>query len=442
MRRPPMLRIGLAFGLVLATSTVASANPDAVLGLSGTSASITPGSALAPIAIVEGPGIKVGEGTVVHPILGLESAIISNAFYEESDPKPVGVTRVVARVAVGSLSPQRLQNPDGTEGTNGGTMDYRAALQLSYDLYMSSQETLQEQGGLGVGGLIRGTVFPKRTWSFLYLDNFERVLRATNFESTQRTNRDINRLHLGLRYAPEGRTVQALVHYANLIDFFEDDDQRFANRLHNTFGLTVSWRFRPMTVFWGEVTQGVHGGFGDESRKVNSYPLRATLGVQTLLSLKTALIGRIGYANGFYADGPSFSAVLGGLQLGYRYSPNGRIALMYEYGHQDSINANFYRDHAVQLDIEQRVERSIYLTVRPELRFRKYQGVNTIVAGPDTRSDVIFAATANARYMFRDSLGGLLEYRAAIVDTDYMSALGDDPSFVRHEVILGVRAAL
>src|SRR5690606_28055044 len=119
----------------------------------------------------------------------------SNSFYEESSPVPAGILRLVGRAAAGSLSPERLQPTDGSEPTNVGSMEYRAALQLSYDFYMSGNDNLRAQGGLGVGALLRGTVRPQGTWSFLYLDSFERVLRATNYESQQRTNRDINRLH-------------------------------------------------------------------------------------------------------------------------------------------------------------------------------------------------------------------------------------------------------
>ena len=68
--------------------------------------------------------------------------------------------------------------------------------------------------------------------------------------------------------------------------------------------------------------------------------------------------------------------------------------------------------------------------------------MNAVVAGPDTRDDVAAAATVSARYNWRDWLGGIVEYRLALVETDFMSALGDDPSFVRHEVVAGVRAAL
>lgn len=436
-----MRRLALALLLNAGIAGVSSADSDDILGLSGTSTSTQSGSSLAPVGVVEGPGIKVGEGTVIHPIVGVETGFISNPFYTEDDPTPTGIMRLVARFATASLSPQRLQNPDGSEPVTVGAMEYRAQLQLSYDLYLSGNDNLQAQGGLGVGALLRGTVFPKGTLSFLYLESFERILRATNFESTNRTNRDVNRINLGVRYAPKGRSLEGLLQFSNVIDFFEDPDQRFANRMQNSFGLTVSWRLRPVTVLFADVTQGIFTGLGSSSTKVDSYPLAAAAGVQTLLSLNTSVVGRIGYTNGFYSAGPSYSRVLGGLQLGWRYSPLGRITAMYEYANFDSINANFFRDHTVLVELEQRVVPLLF-SLRPELRFRKYEGVNAVVAGPDTRDDVILALTAGARYYFRNSIAAVVDYRFSSVQTDYMSALGDDPSFVRHEVVAGVRAAL
>jgi hypothetical protein len=58
--------------------------------------------------VVEGPGIKVGEGTVLHPVLGVESGVISNVFYEDADPTFAGLLRVIAEFGIGSLPDQRL----------------------------------------------------------------------------------------------------------------------------------------------------------------------------------------------------------------------------------------------------------------------------------------------------------------------------------------------
>ena len=418
-------------------------SPDNVPGLTDTSSQIVQGGILAPISVVEGAGIKVGEGTVLHPIIGLETGFVSNVFFEENSPRAAGIMRLVAQIGTASLSQQRLTpaNEGAATEQNVGSLQYRAELRASYDFYLSGSDTLSAQNGLGLGALFRGTVLPQNTWSFLYLEQFERIIRATNFESTERTNRDINRLALGLQFAPRGRSVKGVLRFENVIDYFEDENQQFANRVQNTVGLTVSWRFRPLTVFFADLAQGYFTGLGSDSRKVDSYPLTASVGTQTLLTLKSTLAARVGYQNGFYSTGQNFSAVMGGVQFGYRYTPTGRFTAMYEYGHQDSINANFFRDHTFRIGLEQQFA-PFLLQVGPEARIRAYRGVMTLVPGPDTRNDLILAAIANLRYNFRDSFAALLEYRFSSVETDYVTGFGDDPSFVRHEILAAVRAAL
>jgi hypothetical protein len=449
------MRLGFSFlflAMLSTTSTALADDPDGVPGISNTGA-VFSGGTLAPVSVVEGRGWKVGEGTVLRPVVGIETGVVSNVFFEDTNESPTsaGMLRLIAQMGAGSLSPQRLQRVGEGDGLpegqrNLGAMQYRADLRLSYDLFLSGNDFVQQQGGLGVNALLRGHVLPGRPLSFLYLDNFQRLVRPTNFESVDQVTRDINRLQLGLQYAPQGRSIHGLLRYENVIDYFEDDDQQFANRLQHSAGLTVNWRFRPMTVFFVDFTQGVYGGLGADSQKVDSYPLTATTGVQTLLTLRTSLVARTGYTRGFYAQGPDFSAAVAGVQLGYRYSPRGRVTLMYDYNHQDSINANFFRDHRIGVNIEQQMVPVVF-HVRPELRFRQYRGVTAFIPGSaDTRDDVILAAAIGGRYIFRDWFAAVVEYRFSSVQTDfeYMAEPGvlDNPTFVRHEVVAGVRAAL
>lgn len=448
-----MMRLALVVGFggiagVAASAYADSAYPDNVPGISATAPGISPEGVLAPISVVEGPGIKIGEGTVIHPIIGLETGFVSNVFYEASSevPQGAGITRLVAQVGVGTLSPQRLTAAAPDADTSGsqsvGAFEYRADLRASYDFYLSGNSNIRAQDGLGIGALLRGAVFPKRTWSFLFLNDFQRLIRPTNFESTINTNRDINRLQLGLSFAPVGRSMMGLLHYENTIDVFETDSQQFADRMQNSVGLTWSWRFRPVTVLFADVTQGFYGGFGNASSKITSYPLLAVAGVQTLLSLNTTLVGRVGYTNGFYSTGPSYSTVVGGLQLGYRYAHTGRVSLLYDYTHQDSINANFYRDHTVRLMLEQQFVPFI-MTIQPEARLRRYDGVNTVISNSAaTRDDVILSLAVGLRYNFRDTIAAVAEYRLISDKTDYMTPDGDDPSYLRHELVAGIRAAL
>lgn len=422
--------------------------PDRVPGLDETSVGIIPSGIGAPYGVVEGDGVKISEGTSLYPTFGLETGIVSNVFFEDTSTTSAGLMRLMAGIGTGSLSAARLAPRSG--GTrNLGSVQHRAELRLSYDLWLSGSDYLNEQNGLGVEALARGVFGPQRTWSFLYLENFQRVIRAANFESPVQVNRDVNRLSLGLQFAPQGRAMRALLSYTNTLDVFEDSDQQFANRMQNTFALTGAWRFRPFTVFFANASQGVYLGIGDATglanAKSDSFPLTLTTGIQTLLTLKTSVVGRIGYTNGFYSDGPSYSTVTGDLELGYRYSPIGRVTALYQYRHEDSINANFYRDHRLKLALAQQFV-PFALDVVPEVMFRRYEGVATLIPTyPDTRDDVIFVVTAAMRYYFRNSLAAVLQYRFSTDQTDYMYSTGsvtDDPSFTRHELILGVRAAL
>lgn len=425
-------------------------DPDRIPGLDETNVGVIPFGITAPIGVVEGDGIKVGEGTVLYPLLGIDTGFVSNVFYEDGDEgtNGAGLVRVIGQIGTGSLSPARLR-PRSAGELNPGSFQYRANLRLSYDFYLSGNDFVSDQHGLGIAAQFRGVVRPQSTWSFMFLDNFERLIRSTNFESDEMINRDINRLSLGLQYAPAGRSLRGLLHYDNVIDFFESGDHRFANRMQNTIGLTAAWRLRPVTVLFADLTQGFFWGLGDATvyanRKVDSYPLTASAGIQTLLSLKTTLVARAGYTNGFYSAGPSYSAVMGGVDLGYRYSPMGRVTGQYQYAHQDSINANYYRDHAIIFRVDQQFA-PFSLSVAPELRLRHYEGIMTLIpTAPDTRDDLILSVAAAARYNFRNSFAAVLQYRLTAVQTDYRytaDGTTDDPSFARHEVIAGVRAAL
>ncbi len=405
-------------------------------------ASFNPEDATAPVSGVEGPGIKIGEGTVLHPVLGLETGYLSNVFYEDGAPTGAGMLRLLAQIGTASLSPERLVSPGGGE-ENEGSLQYRASVRASYDFLLSGNDAVAATGGLGLGALFKGIANPQGRWSFGFDEDFNRLIRAANFESDTNTNRDINNLRLTLQYHPDDSTLGGYLYYANMIDVFERNTQSFADRLENTLGLHPTWKVLPQTTIYGDFSIGFNSGIGSDSQKVNSYPLRLEGGIATLLNIATTLNLHAGYANGFYSSGPNYSSPVVGAALGYRYSPLGRVLLTYDYLHEDSINANFYRDHVIRLWWQQ-VVAPFSIMVQPEVHFREYQGI-TAVQGPATRNDTIFSIIAGVHYNFRNSFAATLDYRFTDVDTNYMYMVGnatDNPGYVRHEVLLGVRWAL
>lgn len=437
-----MNRLMLVAGVV-ALSGVAYAN-----GNDGTTPldPLDPIRVVSPLTIVQGDGIKVGEGTSIYPQVGLETGFVSNVFYESSNPIAAGILRLILEAGAGSLSPQRRRAPmdvEAAEGANEGSFAYTADLYATWDQYLSSNGKVTDQGGLGFGAYLRGIVNPGRPISFQVTESFDRALRPANFESTTNANRDLNWLSLQLGINPSGRSIGGSLTYANNIDRFEDSTNQFADRMHHLISARVNYKFLPLSLAYLDVSQGIFTGLGSASTKTNSYPLTATLGVNTALTVKTSVLARVGYTQGFYSSGPSFQTVVGGVYLDHRYSPMGVIRAMYSYDHQDSLNANFYRDHVLQAWFEQQVN-PFAIYVSPVLRLRRYEGLNPPLMGPLVRDDVIFATSVGMRYQFRNWITATAEYRLVLDDTNYRYTGGaamTDPSYVRHEVFAGVRVA-
>jgi opacity protein-like surface antigen len=406
-------------------------------------------------SLVEGPGVKIGEGTVLHPSFGAETGAISNMFYTDTNTSAAGVFRVLFEGSIGSLSVQRRATSSAEAAANEeeqaaakasqGDLEYRAQLNLGYSEFISTNTNVRQQRDLSIGARFKGVAFPQRTWRFGFEDFFQRITRPTNFESAANVNRDINDLRLALQYEPAGRSISGSVSYTNTLDIFEASTQSFASRFLNNFNAHANWQFLPVTKFFADVQLGFFSGLSSDTQKVSSVPLRATVGIQTAITTSTTVSLTGGYGQGFYSSGPDFLTYLIDANVGYRYSPMGRLSLSYTHTAQDSINASFFTDHAFRVGVQQDFV-PFALTASAEAKLRTYEGIfRNVPSSTTTRSDVIFAVTAGAHYNFRDWLAATLNYDFATVQTDftYMTdGLRLNPSFTRHQLLLGIRAAL
>ena len=146
------VRVGLLV-CALHASSAAQSVPSADLSIN----SFNPDNATAPIDMVEGRGVKIGEGTTLHPVLGMETGVVSNVFYEETNTNAAGVLRLMGQVGVGSLTGLRLVptevDPKEESGPK-GSFEYRAELRLAYDFLLSGNDAVQGTGGLGVGATL------------------------------------------------------------------------------------------------------------------------------------------------------------------------------------------------------------------------------------------------------------------------------------------------
>lgn len=410
------------------------------------------------IEAVEGPGYPVGEGTVIHPVVGAEAGFTDNVFsaYSNSQRHGAGLLRLVAEAVIASKKVEPASADALTVAEEAAqesaepasqSMQFRGGGRLEYNEYLSTDDIVRSQRNLAAdlnGNLV---IAPEGTFSFAAKEHFVRNTRPTNFYSREATNRIANTLSLGLTYQPGGRTMKGGLRWANQIDYFEDSDQQFGNRMINALHADYEWMLFPYTKLYADASYSFIGSIGSDAAisvtKRSAQPIRGGVGVATAITELFTVKAHLGWAYASYAGGTGYNSPLFGTELGYRYSPVGRIVGEYKWTHEDSLNGDYYRDHMLGLRIDQQIRRVVG-TLGGEARLRYYDGIHMDI-GPPTRDDVIFAVSAKATYVFKDWLAAVADWRTEIDATDYRSTFGGDsidPSYVRTEITAGVRAAL
>lgn len=402
---------------------------------------------------VEGAGYPVGEGTVIHPGVGAEVGFTDNVFYQDDDNTPAGLFRLIASFSLASkeIEPEEV-DPLLIEGEDDVPAEpahpklaYTAGGNLRFEQYLAGEDAVLSQRYLGAD--LRGhlEVMPKGKVSFIADEAFVRDTRPTNFESSNNNNQIANTLSLALRFQPGGGTMNGQLRWENYLNVFQD--AAFANRMINTIHGRYEWRLFPYTKLFADVSYGFITGLGDNELggmpyKRDANPIRGGVGIATVITEVFTVKAHAGWNYASYAGGASYNAPMFGGEAGYRYSPVGRFVASYTYEHRDSINADFYRDHALRGGVDHQFDR-LLLTGVGELRLRHYEGISPAIGAP-TREDLIFAVGARGQYILKDTFAIVADWRTEVDQTDYMYSTGtgfDDPSFVRTEITAGVRAA-
>jgi len=396
--------------------------------------------------LVEGPGVQVGEATVLHPRVGVEAGVISNVFFEEANERIAPILRLLAGLDIASAEENRI----GSDDNGRPTLAFRAGAELEYQEYLSSVDAVRDQRHLDANLIGKLHFFPQSNASFSLQDKFQRVSRPTNFESSENLNRHLNHFIARFGFHPIGRTLSADIRYENIVDYFLSEESEFADRLQQKIGLRTTWRFFPYSQAYLDGSFGFYGALGDNELdgmpyKISSNPLRIIAGVDSLISEKTTVNAYAGYANGFYESGPNYSTIVGGVDFGWRYMPVGRLVLGYSHDVHDSINANFYREHKIHLTATHAIRTNGILSAGFGVRFRGYRGVPAqVMPSDENRDDFILEANARFNWMLQDRFSLYAEYILHSVETDFRAQFMadlDDPSYIRHEAVVGAAAA-
>ena len=405
----------------------------------------------APASMVQSDGHRVNESTVIVPVAGFELGFDSNVLFAGTNPKGAALMRVLAIFELMSESHSAAQltiaAPDAAPPSSGDgqTVDFKAGLSLAGTQYLDDRERVRDQSNLGVTAHADVVAFPHARTTFFISDNFVRDTRPQDFGDFGSLNRNLNHLKLGMRHKIGPGAIRLGLRYENKLDLFESSGLPFSDRIQHLVAAKADWQFLPITKFYAEASGGIFTGLGQSpAGKATSLPLRVLIGGASAITQSTTVRTHIGFGKGFYSSGPEFMNVLFGAELGVRYSPFGRVTLAYRYDFYDAVIANFYRDHSVNLKLDQQFGRTV-LSAAVNARLRGYRGI-PMSLGPSFRDDVILAATGRGHYMIRDWLAAVASVSATTAQTDYVyNPIGgfgvDDPSYARFEASLGVRAA-
>jgi hypothetical protein len=424
--------------------------------------------AAAQETIVEGPGYEVGEGTVIHPSVGMTTGVLYNPFHENQAPESTPVIRLRGAVSIASQDHRpagKIELLKGDADTDAArdaapALEFRAGALLDLEFYASSNEAVSRRL---LSGSLTGHIMtaPRGPVSFFADETILRASSPVNFEPAygRNLNRIINRFAGGAQVRPGDGAFRFALQYENTVDIFEPDESifgdpdasSFANRIQHLARGRAEWQFLPITRFFFDASWGWFGPLTAapcELIKRQSRPLRVQLGAATALTELTSLRAHIGYGKGFYQSlecdiaAADFSNVLLGAELGYRYSPLGRLSVTYEYDFQDSIEANYYRDHALVGRLLNQVDR-VMLQGGIDLRLRHYDGlVPGLVSdlGQTTRDDLLLRLSGKGYYLYREWLGFTGSLDLVNDSTDFVFQ-GRQLGYTRAELQLGVVAA-
>src|SRR5262249_32970569 len=155
----PMKRVALVM-TVLAARLAAADTPTAVTEIV-TDDSFDPDRA----SQLEGNGIAVRQGIVLHPSIGFQLGDTTNVFYSDEDTHNAAFTRPVAGIyfATDSAKLEDLGTPDPNAPDvelTPRTFALRTGLQIGYQEYLSGDDVVRSQSNLSARALVDFTLFP------------------------------------------------------------------------------------------------------------------------------------------------------------------------------------------------------------------------------------------------------------------------------------------
>ena len=242
--------------------------------------------------------------------------------------------RVTPSFSVSSLSPQRRQ---ATPGSPPPDVEFRGGVSATYNEYFpvsgtdAAKDLMRSQRNIGGSLDLALSILPSRPWSGLLSADLVRDVLPTNAGVTETSfNRVMPRGGAELAFTPGGGLFDWRLGYQFSGTFFESGEFAGLTNLVHRLQTRGRWRFLPRTalVYDGKFdfisypsSEANTSGLGG---KTNSHPVRATIGLNGLITPSVALTVMGGWGASFYTPKPQqdFDSVIGTAEVRWFLTPN------------------------------------------------------------------------------------------------------------------------
>jgi len=423
-----------------------------VFGLSG--ALLAPAAAraqmLAPIRYNEGPGVKLSESLEFHPGIALEGRYDSNVFLTSSrnNQQVIGAPylRVIGHLHLTTTSPQRLEDTSGKRAHR--KVAFRLKGALAYREYFPVTDTystqVKDRRSLEVDAGMNLELFPDGFFTARIFDDY---VRSNPQWAGMNPNapRNSNRGGLAFRLSPGGRRITLELGYSINLDMFDDALYASSNKYYHEVNFSAKWRLLPKTAVFLQASEQFISYYDTSPPAGNhllvnsdSKPLRIYLGGSSLFTPRFSMMGRIGYGNGFYDEGDSYSMLLGSLELRFHIGPTAKIKGGFEHLFSDSLYGNYFTDELAYVGYDHLVINRILLHLKGEYRWRSYSGLPA-GSGINELKNHLVQLNVAADYKIRSWVYVGLGYDLGLryLASDYLPSLQGGVyvnDFVKHQV--------
>lgn len=339
------------------------------------------------IKYTEGPGVKLTDDLVFHPGIGLETRYDSNVFFSKA-AKGAFNLKVFGHLDLATLPPQRLT--DGSGQVSQKALNFRLKSAISYSEYFSDNAQVKDQRGVEADVGLKLHFLPGRVFQFELFDDYARTVSARNSVTSLQFKRHTNRAGSWVVLAPGGGRLTLKAGYDLIASLYEDADLSVANKLYHMVKFQGRWKLLPRTSIGIDVTEQIIRYTDSLSPNSSSNPFRITATLQGLITSHLSTLLYLGYGNGFYDTGASFSSVVALAEFAYHIGPLATIKVGYERLFDDAdFVSNYFTDHKVYLGYDHFIASRFMLHLMGDYRFREHDGIAASVGVTELKYHVL-----------------------------------------------------